>query len=134
MDSNVSPVDVLVVANDEQAVLQPVSSTLEKAGFAVTGAPTSASALDRCRHDRLHPELAVIDTTIPGIDLQDLVSQLHQISPNVRVLMLSGEAPTEAARNVRARWHGKLLPKPFRRSQLLGQVLTLMDEPMVLTA
>ncbi|HTX36166.1 MAG TPA: hypothetical protein VME43_14150, partial [Bryobacteraceae bacterium] len=73
-------------------------------------------------------------TTIPGIDLQDLVYQLHQISPSLRVLFLSGESPSELARSVRARWHGKFLLKPFRRSQLLGQVLTLMDEPLVLTA
>ena len=134
MDSKESPVDVLVVANDEEAVLRAVSSTLEKAGFAVTGASSGSGALDRLRQRRLHPELAVIDTTVPGIDLQDFVHQLHQISPSVRVLFLSEQSPSEAARNARARWHGKLLFKPFRRSQLLGQVLTLMDEPMVLTA
>jgi len=133
MDSKESPV-VLVVANDEEAVQRAVSSTLEKAGFVVTGASNAATAVERCRRNRLHPELAVIDTTIPGIDLQDLVYQLHQISPSLRVLFLSGESPSELARSVRARWHGKFLLKPFRRSQLLGQVLTLMDEPLVLTA
>jgi len=134
MDSNESTVGVLVVANDEEAVLRPVSSTLEKAGFAVTGAPSGPSALERCRQSRWQPELAVIDTTVPGMDLQDLVSQLHQISPSLRVLFLAGESPSEVARTVRARWRGKFLRKPFRRSQLLGQVLTLMAEPMVLTA
>ena len=33
-----------------------------------------------------------------------------------------------------SRWRGKFLLKPFRRSQLLGQVLTLMDEPLMMTA
>lgn len=134
MDSKESPVSVLVVANDEEAVLRAVSSTLEKAGFAVTGASSGAAALERCRQTRLHPELAVIDTTIPGIDLPNLVSQLHQVSPSLRVLFLSGESPSDVVRSVRARWRGKFLLKPFRRSQLLGQVLTLMDEPLVLTA
>ena len=133
MDSKESPV-VLVVANDEEAVQRAVSSTLEKAGFDVMGASNGASALERCRQSRLHPELAVIDTTLPGIDLHDLLFQLHQISPSMRVLFLSGESPSEVARTARARWHGKFLLKPFRRSQLLGQVLALMDEPLVLTA
>jgi CheY-like chemotaxis protein len=133
MDSNESPV-VLVVANDEETVQRSVTSTLEKAGFAVTGASNAAAAVERCRQSRLHPELAVIDTTLPGLDLQDLLFQLHQISPAMRVLFLSGEYPSEVARTARARWHGKLLSKPFRRSQLLGQALELMDEPMVLTA
>jgi DNA-binding NtrC family response regulator len=129
-----SPVGVLVVANDEEGVLRAVSSTLAKAGFAVTGAPNGSVALDRCRERQPLPELAVIDTTVPGIDSQDLVFQLHQISPNMRVLFLSGESPTETLRSLRSRWPEKFLRKPFRRSQLLGQVLTLMDEPLVLTA
>jgi two-component system cell cycle sensor histidine kinase/response regulator CckA len=134
MNFKESPVGVLVVANDDEGVLRAVSSTLQKAGFAVTGAPNGALALDRCRERQLLPELAVIDTTVPGIDSQDLAFQLHQISPNMRVLFLSGEPPTETQRSLRSRWPGKFLRKPFRRSQLLGQVLTLMDEPLVLTA
>jgi DNA-binding NtrC family response regulator len=134
MDSKESPVGVLVVANDDEGVLRAVSSTLQKAGFAITGASSGAVALERCRQSRLHPELAVIDTTVPGIDPQDLVYQLHQTSPAMRVLFLSSESPTETVRSVRGQWRAKLLRKPFRRSQLLGQVLTLMDEPLVLTA
>lgn len=134
MDSKESPVDVLVVANDDEAVLKAISSTLEKAGFAVTGAPNGVSALERVRKTRMQPELAVIDTTMPGNDWADLISQLHSLSPDMRVLFLSGETPSETVRSLRARWRGKFLRKPFRRSQLLGQVLTLMDEPLVLTA
>lgn len=134
MDSKESPVGVLVVANDDEGVLQPVSSTLEKAGFTVTGASNEVGALERCHESHLPPELAVIDTTVPGIDLQELVYQLHKASPTIRVLFLSGESPNEVVRGLRARWRAKCLRKPFRRSQLLGQVLTLMDEPLVLTA
>jgi CheY-like chemotaxis protein len=134
MDSKESPVDVLVVANNEETVLQAISSTLEKAGFAVTGASSGAGALERVRQSRIQPELAVIDTTVPGIDVQDLLFQLQKVSPAMRILFLSGEVPSEAVRSLRARWRGKFLRKPFRRSQLLGQVLTLMDEPLVLTA
>ena len=133
MDSKESPT-VLVVANDDETVQRAVSSTLTKAGFAVTAASSGAGALERCRQNRLHPELAVIDTTIPGLDLPDLVAQLHQISPTMRVLFLAGELPNDVVRSLKARWRGKCLHKPFRRSQLLGQVLSLMDEPMVLTA
>ncbi len=133
MDLTESPI-VLVVANEEQAVQRAVSSTLEKAGFTVTGAASGASALARCREGRLRPELAVIDTGTPGIDLQDLVFELRQISPNMRLLFLSADTPNEVVRSVRTRWRGKFLLKPFRRSQLLGQVLTLMDEPLMMTA
>ena len=133
MASKESPV-VLVVANDEDAVQRAVSSTLEKAGFFVTGAASGASALERCRGGRLRPELAVIDTGTPGLDLQDLVFQLRQLSPTMRLLFLSGDTPNEVVRSVRTRWRGKFLLKPFRRSQLLGQVLTLMDEPLMMTA
>lgn len=125
---------VLIVADNAETVQQAVSSTLEKAGFAVAAAASGPGALDRCRQERLRPTLAVIDTTLPGIALHDFVSQLHQISPEVRVVFLSSDSPSEVVRSANAQWHGKLISKPFRRSQLLGQVLALMDEPLVLTA
>src|SRR5215469_8955364 len=120
MDANDSPKAVLVVANQDEAVLPAVSSTLAKAGFTVTGVSTAAAALNRCRED--HPELAVVDATVPGIDLPDLVFQLHQINPEIRVLLLFGDTASPSLSDIRARWHAKLLHKPFRRSQLLGQV------------
>lgn len=134
MRSNESPVGVLVVANNDEAVLQTVSSTLAKAGFVVTGASNVAAAIHRSRECCPIPEMAVIDATIPGIDLEDLVFQLHQVAPGIRLLFLAGDVPNDVLRSLRARWRATVLNKPFRRSQLLGQILTLRDEPMVLTA
>jgi two-component system, cell cycle sensor histidine kinase and response regulator CckA len=131
MDSNQSASGVLVVANEEPT-LKSISSLLGKAGFTVTAATGADAALIRSRE--VHPEMAVIDATAPGIDLEDLVFRLHQVVPGIRCLFLTGETVGDVLLRMRARWQVRLLPKPFRRSQLLGQVLSLMDEPMVLTA
>jgi len=124
----------VVVTDDQEKVLQTVSSTLEKAGFTILAASSGASALKRCRESDVPVNLAIIDTTTFGVDVAELVGQLDVISPKIRTLFLTGDDENEL-RGVRGTGHGRRsLRKPFRRSQLLGQVLEIMNEPLVLTA
>jgi len=137
MDSKESPntATAIVVANNDETVLRAVSSTLQKAGFAVTGAANAAAALARVSESESAPTLAVIDTTVPGMDWQDLAKKLYEKSPGIRLLFLSAEPSSETLRTPVLRGHHtRLLGKPFRRSQLLGQVLEMMDEPLVMIA
>ena len=134
MDSQESANTAIVVANNDETVLQAVTSTLEKAGFAVTGAANAAVALERCGQGEPAPTLAVIDTTVPGMDWRDLARKLSEKSPAIRLLFLSAEPSSEALPAPDFHGHSRLLRKPFRRSQLLGQVLEMMDEPLVMTA
>jgi len=124
----------VVVGDDGGAVLKEVSATLEKVGFVVVTASNGRAALDRCRGRRRPVDLAVIDIAAAGIKPLEVARQLHEMSPRVRMLFLSdGNAETvpetESLGHVR-----RFLPKPFRRSQFLGRVLEMMDQPRALSA
>ena len=127
-----SPSTALVVADNRETVLRAVSATLEKAGFAILAASSGPAAIRYSRESKTPVSLAIIDPE-PGVDLAELVIQL--ISPEMRTLFLTAESQDEAIhalpRSGRVRG---TIRKPFRRAQLLGQVLEMMDRPLVLTA
>jgi response regulator RpfG family c-di-GMP phosphodiesterase len=138
MIENMEPEDshntAVVVADNRETVLQAISTTLEKAGFNVLAASTRSQAI-RCFRESAHPvNLAIIDSAA-GINVPELVGQLDAISPGVRTLFLTDFETEESLRAVPASGHIRgFLRKPFRRAKLLGQVLEIMDKPMVLTA
>ena len=125
---------VVLVADGEASVLKNVSSTLEKAGFTVLTARGEHDVLDVCAHHREPIQLAIVDMSMAG-EGPNLVECLDGSYPGIRFLFTSAEdesgAVPQIGRSGRARG---FLQKPFRRSQLLGRVLQVMDTPSVRTA
>lgn len=135
METEDSHNTALVVADNRETVLKAVSATLEKAGFTILAASSGAETLKYCRDDRHPVQLAIIDTETAGINLAELVGQLDAISPGMRILFLTGGGEELSLRVIAAAGRVRgVLHKPFRRAQLLGQVLEMMDRPLALTA
>jgi CheY-like chemotaxis protein len=125
---------VVLVADGEASVLKNVSSTLEKAGFTVLTAHGGPAVLDLCAHRQEPIQLAIMDMTMAG-EGPDLVERLDGSYPGIRYLFTSVNDESGAERQIgrSGRTRG-FLQKPFRRSQLLGRVLQVMDAPIVRTA
>jgi response regulator RpfG family c-di-GMP phosphodiesterase len=134
MDTNDSLNTAVVVGDHGGAILKEVSTTLEKAGFVVVTASSGRAALERCREQCRSVDLAVIDTAASGIKTQEVAEQLHEMSPRVRMLFLSDGTPDKMQASVPSGHVQQFLRKPFRRSQFLGRVLEMMDQPKVRTA
>jgi two-component system cell cycle sensor histidine kinase/response regulator CckA len=135
MTTEDSPSIAVVVADNRETVLRAVSGTLEKAGFTILAASSGAAAIKYCRESKQPVNLAIIDAETPGLNLADLVRQLEALSPNMRTLFLTVEGQEELLHSVSGSGRVRgMLRKPFRRAHLLGQVLEMMDRPLVLTA
>ena|SRR5579872_5410147 len=133
MDGNDSVNTALLVSDDEGGVLEMVSSMLEKAGFSVLSGGSAQAVLDRGRNEKTPIDLAVIDTAASGMQPAEIVRQLHEISPRVRMLFLYDK--TGAVEDLALTGHvRRFLRKPVRRSKFLGEVLEMMDQPRALTA
>lgn len=133
MDTNDSLNTALLVTED-RTLLAGVSSLLQKAGFAVLSSRGTQAALERCRYEKMPIDLAVIDTAVAGVQPAEIVRQLHEIFPGVRMLFLSDEGDQTVQSLAPSGHIRKLLRKPFRRSKFLGEVLEMMAHPQVLTA
>jgi CheY-like chemotaxis protein len=125
---------VVLVADGEASVLKNVSSTLEKAGFKVLTAHAGPDVMDVCAHHREPIQLAIVDMTMAESG-PDFVECLDGSYPGIRFLFTSSDAESGDVRRIGrfGRPRG-FLQKPFRRSQLLGRVLQVLDTPAVRTA
>jgi DNA-binding response OmpR family regulator len=121
---------VLVVMDRTDYDAKLIASTLTRAGFEVRCCADSTSVLELCCSVGL--QLAIIDPGTPGIAIPELLRGMHADVPVLLLAdpsLLDSEPDWVGARNIRA-----TLTKPFRRSQLLGSVLKVVNEPRYCTA
>ena len=112
---------VIATESDKEAPL--VRNTLRKVGFRVVS--------DQGKSDRV-VELAVVDAD--GANPNATFEDLHDRYPDARMLLLS-EKGEDKLLEIPGFGHVRgALKKPFKRSQLVGSVLSLMERSKVLTA
>ena len=125
---------VILVADSETTTLKNVSSILRKAGFTVLTAHGAPAVLDFCTRHREPVDLAIVDTAIPG-NAPEVVERLYASYPDIRILFTSAQDdPAVVCQLTRPGRVRAVLQKPFRRSQLLGRVLEVLDTPIARTA
>jgi len=125
---------VVLVADGEASVLKNVSSTLEKAGFKVLTAHGGPDVMEVCARHREPIQLAIVDMTMAESG-PDFVECLDGSYPDIRFLFTSSNAESgDGPRMGRSGRPRGFLQKPFRRSQLLGRVLQVLDAPAARTA
>jgi CheY-like chemotaxis protein len=125
---------VVLVVDSEASVLKNVSSTLGKAGFTVLTALGAGAVPHVCEHLHKPIQLAIMETAMAAGE-SDLVEHLYDSNPGIRILFTSAKDESGTVRQMgRSGKVREFLQKPFRRSQLLGRVLEVLDTPLVHTA
>lgn len=114
---------VVLVADDEPAVLDALSQVVEDLGHQVMRAHDGREALQLARAQK--PHLVVTDHMMPRLSGLDLVRQLQEddVLRDVPVLLLSAALPMGSSSEAKA-----FLPKPFELSQFEDLVSSLLAE------
>jgi DNA-binding NarL/FixJ family response regulator len=116
-----APIRVLV-ADDHAIVRTGIRHVLEsEPGFTVVGeASTGAEAIALA--ESLHPDVAVLDISMPGATGLQVTGELRRLAPDTRVLILSMHDNTEyVLESVRAGAHGYIL-KDTAATELRGAI------------
>ncbi len=114
--------ETILVVEDEEAVRDLVTSCLETGGYSVLRAESAAQALDLIES---HPEpihLLLTDVVMPKISGPELARTLTESHPDLRVLYMSGYAPTSLWRDGGPHRDRSLLQKPFTPAELAKKV------------
>lgn len=78
----------LLIIDDDAPVRQSIVAYLEDSGFEVLEASDGPSGLEICREQR--PELVITDLRMPGLDGLQVLKTLHEQSPDLPVIVISG--------------------------------------------
>ncbi len=115
MMADAARIRVLVV-DDDQAIREALSRTLEKLGYGVEVAEDGQVGLDRLRQGGVHILLA--DLRMPKISGQELLKAAKAIAPDVEVIVITGHGTVEDAVEAMKEGAYDFITKPFKRVQL----------------
>src|SRR5215813_13235741 len=85
-----SSMPTILVADDEDVVLNFVATVLRRAGFRVLAAPGPRVALKLTKRGAELIDLALLDIVMPEMDGPCLSDALRRYYPGLRILFMSG--------------------------------------------
>lgn len=121
-----APTKRVLLVDDDEGVLVPLTCALEHRGYEVIVARDGAEALARIERDE--PDLVVLDVVMPrrsGLMVLDRIHRYHRGSPPV--ILLTGNDEQRHRDFAAARGVAAFLAKPFEMNDLLAVVDTQLE-------
>jgi PAS domain S-box-containing protein len=112
----------ILVVEDEPFVLELAQRTLRNAGHEVLLAKDGREALRVFREHHGQIDMVLSDIVMPNLSGPELVEQLRELRPELRVLFMSGYARDAIDLPPEVNQRTAFLHKPFSTSQLTEQV------------
>lgn len=120
------PARILLV-EDEASIAEPFSRALARAGFEPVSARTAREALDL--HDRIAPDLVVLDLSLPDGDGRDVCRELRRRG-EVPILMLTARG-TETDRIIGLELGADdYVVKPFSGDEVIARIRAILRRAM----
>ena len=120
-------VETILIAEDEEAVLELSRHLLEDAGYNVLTACDGEEAIKTIEKHAGEISLALLDVMMPKLDGFAVYEHIQKTQPEISVMFSSGYNIDAIHTNFILDEGLILLPKPFRRDELLQSVRTALD-------
>jgi DNA-binding response OmpR family regulator len=118
------PAHRVLVADDETAVRQMITSLLVRAGYDVDAAEDGAGAWDALQAN--HYDLMITDNQMPKLTGFEVVRKLRAAGMALPVVMVTGTLPVEEMAGDPSLHIAATLLKPFAIATLLGTVKNIL--------
>ena len=106
----------VVVIDDDHAIRLSCFQALSKIGYEVTTFEDGASGLKGVAE--IKPGLVVVDLKMAGLSGLDVIERVHEIDPNVVIVVITGYATIGTAVDAMKAGAYDFLPKPFKPDEL----------------
>ena len=113
-----SGMGTVLVVDDDSALLTVASNMVERVGFQVLCAKNGEEAIGLYQQNWERISLVLLDWSMPGMDGEAVAFALHQINPNVKVLLSSGYSEEMVMKSFDAGNIIGFVQKPYSFEQL----------------
>jgi CheY-like chemotaxis protein len=123
----------ILLIDDEPLVCEALQLTLERAGHAVSTASNGQEGLDQWQGAKF--DLVITDILMPEKEGIELIHELRQIDPAVRIIAVTGGARVQNIDLVGlAKRHGAdfAFAKPIDRAKLIDAVASCLAAPRMI--
>jgi PAS domain S-box-containing protein len=121
--------ETILVVDDEEPLCNLLRDVLTRRGYRVLVATDGHEALRLYQEHAGRVDLVILDMTMPGLSGAQTFDALRALDPHARVLLTSGYAEEQAAREVVSRGAKGFLQKPFLVSELAARVREALQDP-----
>jgi PAS domain S-box-containing protein len=121
--------ECILAVDDEDLVRNLVWSVLKRWGFRVLTAADGEEALAIYREQGADIDLVLLDFTMPGLTGLDVLQQLREINPAVRVILSSGHTQPVDNERLLAAGARAFVAKPYHPDELVRRIRQVLDEP-----
>lgn len=110
-----------VIVDDNESIRMVLRSIVRQAGLQVVGeARDGDSALETI--ERLLPDLVCLDVMMPGRDGVEVLTELRQRHPHVRVLMITGKSDRDTVETMIRQGASGIVVKPFNATRVIETI------------
>jgi PAS domain S-box-containing protein len=110
----------VLVVDDEPAVRTVLRQALEHFGFAVEEAKDGLEAVETFRAGRQTYTVVFLDLTMPRMNGVETFQHLRQLTPDLRVILMSGFNKTDATNRFTEQGFADFIQKPFNIDALVN--------------
>jgi DNA-binding NtrC family response regulator len=115
----------ILIVDDELVVRESLSTWFRGEGFQVSSASCAREVLERARKGEW--DLALLDIKMPGMDGMDLMDRLHEIDPQLILIMMTGYASVDTAIRALKKGAYDYVTKPVDPDELLHLTLNALE-------
>ena len=126
--------EAILLVDDEKSLRKLGKRVLTEAGYHVLEASDGAMALRIAAEQVGEIDLVLTDVEMPTLGGRGMVDELHELSPGLRVLFMSGYTDNEILRRGIRTSETDFLQKPFTAESLCAAVRAVLSKPSTTTA
>ncbi|MFW8599990.1 response regulator [Desulfobacterota bacterium M19] len=116
----------ILILDDEPIVSKRLKPSLEKKGYEVETFTTSIDALQRTGERNF--DIVITDLKMEGLDGMEFLTKVKERSPQTKVIVITGFATRETARESFAKGASDFLAKPFKLSEITRAIEKAADK------
>jgi two-component system, cell cycle sensor histidine kinase and response regulator CckA len=124
----VSGTETILIAEDEETILEIASEMLTIAGYSVIPAMNGGEALLACRNFKGEIHLLITDVIMPHMSGKQLVQSLLELRPGLKILYTSGYTDDSIVHHGFLEEGTPFLQKPFNMEALTRKVREVLDK------
>jgi PAS domain S-box-containing protein len=116
----------ILIVEDEEALRQPSTKMLRKAGYSVIEAGDGDAALELIRASRERINVLLLDITLPGASSREIFEEATRLRPDMKIIVTSGYSAAAAASSLGRRVE-HFIRKPYRFNDLIALITHSRD-------
>lgn len=118
---------LILVVDDEEAILRVASGMLEQFGYQALTAKTGLAGIDLYRAEHRRIDAVILDLSMPGISGLEAYERMKQINPDIRALLTSGFMEDELLSSSREKGIRGFVQKPYSAEELSRKVKEILE-------